>query len=299
MTPILILEAFGQLPSTDLIVSEREREQREREDPPTGVVEVGLLHNIFDARAELMGWSSTLLPRPHLSLLWDMYEAGLTGNGADASLIGWVYVGLANPIDLSRVTPEMVQPGTGAGWASIRMPSGYNEATVGLPMVLPPLVQCFDDALRRIGAVEVSGFQVTCYGAHLGPSGRSSVGHLVSRAGWFDIPPPVGADALIAFDSGFLGGHTEAELVASIQRRHTGAFEFGPPVAVPEQHFIRVPASTPRPDISLEPSGLGVPVALPQWTASAAGWVLANTINTARDFAPDVETLAVRITRVQ
>ncbi len=299
MTPILILEAFGQLPSTDLIVSEREREQREREDPPTGATLVGLLHRAFEARAELMAWSSLSLSRSHLPLLWEMYDAGLTGGGADASMIGWVYVGLANPIDLSKVTPGMVPVGTSAGWATISMPPGYNEATVGLPVALPPLIQCLDDALRRIGAVEVSGFQVTCYNAHLSPSGRSSVGHLVSGASWFDIPLQVGADTLVAYDSGFLGGHTEAELVASIQRRHTGAFEFGPPVAVPEDHFIRVPATTPRPNISLEPSGLGVPVALPEWTASAAAWVLATVINTAHTIAPDVENFAVRVTRVR
>ena len=59
MTPILILEAFGELPPTALIETERDRERRERESPPTGVSVVGLLHMIFDARAELMGWSTT------------------------------------------------------------------------------------------------------------------------------------------------------------------------------------------------------------------------------------------------
>lgn len=252
MTPILVLEAFGQLPSADLIVSEMERERREREDPPTGAVETGLLHRVFEARAELMGWSTYSQPPPHPPL-WNMFEAGLTGRGTNASMIGWVYVGLANPIDLSKMTPEMVEPRTGAGWANVRMPAGYNEATVGLYLALPPLVQCFDDALRRIGAVEVSGFQITCYGADLRPSGRSSVGPPVSGASWFDIPLQAGAVALIAFDSGFLGGHTEAELVAGIQRRYTGAFEFGPPVAVPEQNKVRVPGVTPWPDTPLEP----------------------------------------------
>ena len=184
MTPILILEAFVEPPSgSNLIDRERERERREREDPPTGAVEAGLLHRPFEADAELMTWSSPTLSRTGPPLLWDMYEAGLTGDGADAFLIGWVYVGLANPIDLSGVTSSMVQPGTCAAWASIRMPAGYSEATVGLSVALPPLIQCFDDALRRIGAVEESGFHLTCHGAHLGPSGGSSVGHLVSGAG--------------------------------------------------------------------------------------------------------------------
>ena len=97
-------------------------------------------------------------------------------------LMGWVYVGMVNPIDLSGVAPSMLQPGTCASWASIRMPAGYSEPTIGLSVALPRLMQCCDDALRRIGAVEESGFQLTCYGVHLRPSGGSSVGHLVSGA---------------------------------------------------------------------------------------------------------------------
>ena len=89
MTPILILEASVEPPSgSNLVDRERKRERREREDPPTGAVEAGLLHRAFEACAELMTWSSPTLSRTGLPLLWDMYEAGLTGDGADAFLIG-------------------------------------------------------------------------------------------------------------------------------------------------------------------------------------------------------------------
>ena len=47
MTPILILKAFGHLPATDLIESERERERRKWVDPPRGVEEVGTLLRAF------------------------------------------------------------------------------------------------------------------------------------------------------------------------------------------------------------------------------------------------------------
>ena len=145
MTPILILKAFGHLPSTDLIESERERERREWVDPPTGAVKVGILHRAFEARAEVMGWAATsrsiTLPRP----LWNMFEAGLVDSEDDPSLIGWVYVGMANSIDLSK-QPPAPQPGTGAGWAAIQMPPGYAESTVALPVALPQFVQCLDDA---------------------------------------------------------------------------------------------------------------------------------------------------------
>ena len=59
MTPKVILEAFGELPRNELINAATERERRERNNPPTGVTVVGLLHSAFDARAELMSWSTT------------------------------------------------------------------------------------------------------------------------------------------------------------------------------------------------------------------------------------------------
>lgn len=267
MTPILILEAFGGLPPTALIEIERERERREEGSPPTGASVVDLLHSAFDARADLMGWSTTS-PSPSRRSLWNMFEAGLTGDDADPSLIGWVYVGLANPTDLSVaediVIPEEVSDGSGyAGWAATRMPPEYGEATVGLSSALPPLVQCLDDALRRIGATEVSGFQVTCYGVHLGPRSRFP-GHLTSGLSWFDKPEQVGPSALVAFDQGFLRGLSAVELASNIRRRNTGAFEFGEVVSVPEQSRVRMPAATPQPDIPLEASDLGVSVMLPE-----------------------------------
>ena len=301
MTPILILEAFGDLPSTDLIESEREWERREREHPPTG--KVGLLHRAFEARGEFMGWSYTSPSSSRRRSLWDMFEAGLTGPGPERALIGWVYVGLANPTDLAAAesTPilETVPEAAGsADWARIVKPPGYDEATVGLSTALPPLIQCFDDALRRIGAVEVSGFQATYYGAHHGPGGRPA-SHLVSGADWFNIPGQVGADALMTFDQGFLGGHTSAELVGNIRGRYTRAFGFSQVVSVPEQHKVRIPSNTPWPEIAIEPSDAGVSVALPTWAVSAVGWTLAIVVDAARAMAPDAANFAVRIARVE
>ena len=223
-----------------------------------------------------------------------MYEARMTGDDTAPSLIGWVYVGLANPTDLSAVDdvviPEEVPDGTGyAGWAAIRMPPEYGEATVGLSSALPPLVQCFEDALRRIGVTEVSGFQVTCYGAHLGSRNRFP-GHLVSGLSWFDTTEQAGPSALVTFDQGFLGGHSAVELASNVRRRNTSVFEFGDVVSVGERHGVRMPADTPRPDIPLEPSGVGVSVVLPEWTAGAAGWTLATVVDVARVVAPKPKT---------
>ncbi len=302
MTPVVILEAFGELPLTDAIEAERERARRERDNPPTGVSVVGLLHAAFDARAELMGWSITS-PSSSPRNLWEMYEAGLTGDDTDDSMIGWVYVGLANPTDLSAVDNIVVPEGLPDGsvyadWATVRMPPEHGEATVELSSALPPLVQCLDDALRRIGATEVSGFQVTCYGAHHGSRGRFP-GHLASGLSWFDTPEQARASALVTFDRGSLRGLSAVELASNIRRRNTGTFAFGNVVPVNERHRVRTPADMPYPQISLEPSGLGVSVVLPEWTAGAVGWTLATVVDVARVLAPETENFAVRIARIE
>ena len=299
MTPILILKAFGHLPSTDLIDSERERERREWVNPPTGAVEVSILHRAFEARAEVMGWAATSRSINPPQPLWNMFEAGLVDSEDDPSLIGWVYVGMANPIDWSK-QPAAPQPGTGVGWAAIQMPPGYDQSTVALPVALPPFVQCLDDALRRIGATDVSGYQLTCHHGNLQPSQRSR-GHLVSGISWFDVPAPdaLAADALVAFDRGFLGDHPTSEFMSRVGRRGNEPFEFDLVPDMADLCRIKVPGSTIMQSVTFEPSEIGLSVRMPEWSASAAGWVLATVIDAAHTIASDVENFAVRITRVR
>ena len=267
----LFLEAFGQLsPGTNLIDSEEED-----------------LYSVFRARAELMGWTTTSAGR---QLLWGMNEAELTA-GSDASRIGFVQVGLQVG-ELERIE---VPPPPSPGFHYARL--GVRQRPLEPAMVLPALVQCFHDALRRFGTIELSGLQVTAYGLDLGA--RSPADHLVSGLNWFNLTPEGRADAFIAFDQELLGGHTEAELVASLRRRNTGSFEFGPVAAGPEQHAIQMSIDERIHSFSPARSGLGVRVTLPEWTASAVGWVLAIVIDRARAIAPDVRNFAVRVTRVR
>ena len=128
---------------------------------------------------------------------------------------------------------------------------------------------------------------------------RPCLGDLVGVLNWFNTTQKARADAIIAFDQELLGGHTEAEFVASLQRWNTGSFEFGPVVAVPEQHSFKGPVEMPWTVVSPARSGLGVSVTLPEWTASAVGWGLAKVIDTARASAPDAPNFAVRVTRVR
>jgi hypothetical protein len=221
------------------------------------------------ARAELMCWSahggSSSSPRFagvwKRPLLWGLNEAELSAVSGE-SRIGWVQVGL--------------------------------EADVEAAMVLPALVQCFDDALSRFGAVELSGLQVTA--VYL-PRARPCAGNLIGNLNWFHVAPGPRAAALIAVDAGLLQAGTEAELVVSLQRMYTGPFEFGPLVAVSEEHSIGVLWS-PAARLGLSPARQGVSVKLPEWTASAAAWVLAIVIDEMRFARPDVRNFAARISRV-
>ena len=185
----LFLEAFGQLsPGTNLIDSEEED-----------------LYSVFRARAELMGWTTTSAGR---QLLWGMNEAELTA-GSDASRIGFVQVGLqVGELERIEVPPP---PSPGFHYATL----GVRQRPLEPAMVLPALVQCFDDALRRFGAVELVrapgdgeyGLEpqhaVPCLGTI---SSLCSIGSTLTQK--------ARADAIIAFDQELLGGQTEAELLA-------------------------------------------------------------------------------------
>ncbi len=277
MSSLLFVEAFGQF---------------FRDENLEGIVseDAGDLYSVFDARAELMGWSTTSARRR--PLLWHMNEAELTA-GIDGSRIGYVQVGLGVGYGEPIRVPVSSGPAPGYRYA----PLGVDRRAIEPAVVLPALIQCFDDSLRRFGVVEVSGLQVTAN--FLEPWAQSYAGDLVSGLNWFNTTLKGQADALIAFDQEFLGGHTEAELVSSLGRRNTGSFEFGPLVTVPEQHSVKAGVEAPIRSISPGRSGLGLSVSLPEWSASTAAWVLAMVIDTARVSAPDVSNFAVRVTRVR
>ena len=234
-----------------------------------------------------MGW--TTLSAGRSPLLWNMNEAELTA-GIDASRIGLVQVGL----EVGDFEPTSVHPGPVPGGYRYA-PFGVRHRPIELVLMLPALIQCFDDALRRFGVVELPGLQVSAN--FLGPR-TQTYNDLVGTLNWFNTTPKGRADALIAFDQELLGGHTEAELVANLQRKNTGSFKFGSVVAVPEQHSIKANVEAPHRSFSPSHSGLGVSVTLPEWTASAIGWVLAIVIDAAGTSAPDVSNFAVRVTRV-
>ena len=246
----------------------------------------------------MMGWSSTSRARPR-SNLWDLYEAGFTGLVNGSAVIGWVYGEVQGPQDpvapqVPKVIPEGERP---AGPAAISNPGSRGTAPGGLSAALPPLVQCFDDALRRIGAVDVPGVQLTCYETN-GQLGVGQGGHLAT-AGWFNAAEEIEVEALITFDQGFLGGRSPDDLAVRLQRMQTRAVTFGESTSAPEQYRVRSPVCTPLPEINLEPSQIGLTVSMPEWTASAVGWTLATVVDGARAVGLRAANFSIRMTRLE
>lgn len=272
---MLVLDAFGHL-SLDMNLIDAKEED---------------LYSVFRSRSELMGWyigPSTRSIRRR-QLLWNMHEAELTAAN-DISRIGWTQVGL----DVGDFVRTQVSPpsGTGCHYA----PHGFHQRSIEPAVVLPALTQCFVDALARFGIVELAGLQVICH--HLEPGPRSLGNDLPSAHNWFNTNRKTAVHALVAFSEELLYNHDEVDLVANLSGKKLGRFEFGPAVAVPEQHWIKVAVDGPSlRHISPAPSGIGLSVRMPEWTATAVGWVLAIIIDAARVITPDVPDFAVRVTR--
>ena len=263
----IFLEAFGQLSGLATI------DTREED-----------LHSVFRERAELMSWAATSNDRP---LLWSMEEAEITAD-TDRYRIGWVQVGLdIRPFE-ALSTPTNPVP----GWAALPM----RRRSTKPAMALPALVQCLSDSLRRFGDVELSGFQVTA--SFIEANAQSCLWYLVAVLNWFNTDLKAGADAIVAFDQDLLGGHNVSELVTTLQQWNTSPFEFRTSAAVPEKYRVKVPAETPYHPVAPQPD-IGVLVTMPEWTPSAAGWVLASVVDAAQLIEPDVSNFAIRVTRVR
>ena len=222
------------------------------------------LYSVFRERAELMGWLTHSNSRYSVKAFWDMQEAELT---EDSSRVGFGQVGL-DP-------PQVV------------------------PSVLPALLQCFSDSVRRFGA-SVSGFQVTTREL-VNLSDDACEWYLVHVLNWFNLDVRERVKAVVHFDQGLLGDYDVSTLAACIEQMNNGVFEFRLIDEVPVEAGIRlVPSFAVHSDIispTQHPSQ-GLLVSMPEWSPSAAGWVLARVIDAAHTLGSNPSKYAVRISRV-
>jgi len=217
----------------------------------------GVLWSAFRTRAEMMGWERDFRGA---SGFWSTHEAELT-LGMSTHRIGWVQVGIE---------------------------SGSSPVPV-----IPALVRCLDDALGRFGLVESSALQLTA--SHLPPSTATLPAALVSWLAWFDASPAPGVQAVLAFDGRVLRTDNESDLLDRLSAPGSPSFRIGPLAALAPEQRIEVPSEAPL-NGPLAPALRGIRVHLPEWSATAAGWVLAAAVDAARALNPARE-LAVRLSR--
>ena len=209
------------------------------------------LYSVFRARSVLMGWYTTprsLATRP--PGLWQMQEADLAVG--DSPRVGGAQVGL--------------------------------EAGVSIVIALPALMVCFDDSLRRFGAYESLGYQVTAGG--LTPRRESYLGHLVEVLNYFEVSPKSRMATLAMYG---MGKGIGSQIASELERRNIGVFRFKE--GVPVRGWDVPPEMSPRtggePDASLD-------VTLPNGPGAAA-WAMASALDSARTLRAGATSIRVSL----
>ena len=152
------------------------------------------LYSVFRARSVLMGWYTPPQRKPSsLSpVFWRMEEADLCEQN-DAFRIATAQVGL--------------------------------EDGVPIVVALPALIQCFDDSLRRFGAVELSGYQVTAEGLEAMQESRpfDLLFHLSQMINYFKVSHRSTEATLIVYE---LAKGSGLQLVTELERFSTNTFRY-------------------------------------------------------------------------
>jgi len=152
------------------------------------------LYSVFRARSVLMGWYTPPQRKPSsLSpVFWRVEEADLCEQN-DAPRIATAQVGL--------------------------------EDGVPIVIALPALLQCFDDSLRRFGAVELSGYQVTASG--LEAMQESWLFHLSQMTNYFEVSHRSTEATMIVYE---LAKEPGIQLVTELEKLNTNPFSPDPPM---------------------------------------------------------------------
>ena len=224
------------------------------------------LYSVFNSRSEMMGLSGTLAPGSGRPQLWGMNEAELS-------------------VDSEGKLIEVLSGRVGY----VQVDSEFDAIPI-----LPPLLQCFGDALARFGTLELTAVQVTV-GA-LKPYTQLGFRDL----NWFNLRrPDLRACSLVACSQELLGGGSMADLAGGGElSRLRGGFLYGAAIKTPDGSCVVMPPEAVY-SIPVSPGleGLCIPVELPEWTFSAAAWAIALLVEAVRVRNRDVRNLAVRVTR--
>ncbi len=167
---------------------------------------------------------------------------------------------------------------------------------ISVPGVLPAMFQCLSDSLLRFGAV-VLGFQVTtCYQYAL-PDDRSRY-YLAGVLNWFNLDTQERVKAVVHFDEDLLGDNDVSTLIDLLQQQNLGGFEFHLLTEIPVEKRVRLNSQTFTQSELRSTTSRGLLVLMPEWTPSAAGWVLARIVYAAHLLGSKSTNYAVRISKL-
>ncbi len=318
----MFVEAFGCLSPSMAIVSADDEDGLMALVSADGEPYYQDLYSTFLDRALLMGWDEERAygksVKERSNRLWGMEEAELTLDQA-GSRIGFVQVGFdigsggsgtldpSTPIwdasphhahpdaDLGEIGSPPIDPAvlsTGT-WAAYPMPDAPppTPPTIGIP----PLLQCVDDAIRWFGDTEISAYQLT--GFELSPGQQSSVHELWGCLNWFRTGPSrPGTEAVVSMAADLWDERIASAVADEVCQMQSSPFEFEPLIAVADEHAARTTELRDEwADLDSQP---GLRVAMPQWSASAVGWIIALLFGVVLGQDPAPANLAVRVTRL-
>ena len=286
----LVLEAFGEFtPGESLSVT----------GTGTGDERDDVFLRMFDAYARVMGWASAS-SRPDSRALWNLRSAELASPRMDDPRVAWVWVSLRTP-HIRNLAAPTTNGNDGSPMFSHRtVPQGPE---VNLADAVPALVSCLQVSLERLGALTSTGFQLTCLDMNTGTApGRKGQGSAQDDL-MYALPYLAQRDSdrtqsVLAFDERLVAAGIQRELLSRLgEDGDAWPFVFGPPALIVEQFRARTPLFTPRPGQHFAPGVPGLLVEMPEWSAEAAGWVLAFASDVAREAMPGVGSFAIRLTR--
>jgi hypothetical protein len=210
-----------------------------------------------------------------------------------AEAMRWTHFGTENSMGVpiwgmneAEMDPPGDDPEARLAWFQVVAPSGRSE---NRPLPVMPLLACVNDALRRVGELDLHALQLFLPFHDSG----SALSNLVSGLNWFEIcDPSAKASVRITVDGGDGNAidHRAAEILARLQQINTGAFAFDSvsiddsmavdpvPTIVDEYWFVKG-----HPRVTLVAT-------TPEWSVDALGWTVALVAEVCRssDAAPAI-----------
>ena len=170
----------------------------------------------------------------------------------------------------------------------------------GVPIViaLPALIQCFDDSLRRFGAVELSGYQVTASGLEAMQESwlfqlyqmPNYLFHLSQMTNYFEVSHRSTEATMIVYE---LAKEPELQLVTELEKLNTNPFGY--------QRTAHSPGRDAPSEMELR-SKVGMNeylrLSLPEGP-DAAGWAMALALDAILTLRPRTTDARVSLTYVE